>query len=877
MRLRFTRKHVQDKKGADINPRLQTYAKDSILFLLLSAFMIIFLFIPLHAAQYGKTVLAFYKTSDGFNEKNNPIKTILEPEIKKLGLNIEYRSFESGIPSKGSFDDIRAVITWYYGGLVESKKTALEYINFLNSAVDSGCRLVIINSFGAYGYKEGGKEKWDLVESINPLFEKLGFAFRGFWTEDTSKFHIAYKDSLMVEKDAKQNVNISKYYQQIVPLPKRHDVETYLTLKRTDNVEGMAEDGNSSVILTSKNGGFALEAYVISAGKLMLNVNGFLYKSLFYDDSVQDVCVVLGDIKNKESVINNFNYAFKYAKIKNTFMKAEKLNQMVGDDLLCYDVLILATESINNIPAEVLKDYVNMGGNLIFANPPVMNNEYRSLAGIKEYGGTDIFKEGFEFNPDFTMNHIPVKAEGNPVSVRRAMLSNCNVLATVLEKDEKQKYPVLWEKRSGKGRILYWNIDQILQGDKGFRGAIVQSIHYIHYNFVSGMANIGMMMIDDLPAPLWNLNYREYRIEYYEKLLKDEINSREQEKYKSIIKHLRNYSNITDTNFIQNIWINDIESFEKKFGFKYSTFLIFNYNRNTNLDKNKNEDSFPIEDFYLSENNAVVKIAERILKNGWELGLHGYNHQSLTLKKPEQYDSLPWQDKSTMIAALNASKKEWISIFGEFALPFSYVAPHNIIDDAGISAIDEVFPTINVLATLYVSDQGESEQEFEWTKDRRFFQLPRISSGYEIKPSNKYFIYDAIFNFGVVSHFIHPDDVFDEARSAGFVGWDAMKAGFTAEFSQVEKCNPAIRWMTTKDAFSEFQFYNSVKILVKETGKVITVESSDGSERYFYFRMHLRKGQKIKSTQNCKIVNANYTSGDVMLKSTEYISRIILN
>ena len=877
MRSRYINKDYQSKNvGANNYSPLRAALKLKILLVLVSALILLLVSAPLSASQYGKTVLAFYKTSDGFNEKNNPVKTLLEAEIKKLGLNVEYRSFESGMPSKGALDDIRAVVTWYYGGVAESKKKALDYIDFLKSAVDSGSKLVIINSFGAYGYKEDGVEKWDLVNDINPLFNKLGFAFKGYWTNDPSKLRIADINSFMVEKGGKQDVNISKHYQQIAPLLKRQDVETHLTIKRTDKVDGIG-DGNSSVILTSKNGGFALETYVISAGKLMLNVSEFLYKSLFFDDRVQDVCVVIGDIKNKDSVVNNFKYAFKYAKIKSTFIDAEQLSPVIGDDLLPYDVLVLATETVNNIPFNAVRDYVNKGGNLIFANPANLNDQFRDLAGIKEYGGKDKFKEGFEFDPDFTMNRVPVKAEGNTVTVRRAMLSKCRVLATVLDKTEKQRYPVLWEKTLGKGRILYWNIDQILNGDKGFRGAIVQCIHYIRDNFVTGMANIGMMMIDDLPAPLWNLNYREYRIDYYEKLLKDESNSREQEKIKSIIKKLRNYSNITDTNFIKDTWIKDIESFEKKFGFKYSTFLIFNYNRNTNIKKDKSDNSFPIEDFYLSENNAVVKIAERIRTNGWELALHGYNHQSLTLTKPEHYDSLPWQDKNTMLAALNSAKKEWISIFGEFALPFTYVAPHNIIDNAGISALAEVFPSINVLATLYVSDQGESEQEFEWTKDRRFFQIPRISSGYIVNPANKYFIYDCIFNFGVVSHFVHPDDVFDVSRSSGFAGWDAMKAGFEEEFTQVKKCNPSLRWMTAKDAFDEFQFYNSVNIRVKESGKTITVESSDGSERYFYFRMRLRKGQKIKSTQNCQIVNANYVSGDVMLKSTEYISRIMLN
>ncbi|MFH0977054.1 MAG: DUF2194 domain-containing protein [Spirochaetota bacterium] len=777
------------------------------------------------------------------------------------------------MPPRDSLNNIRAIVTWYNGGVVENKKTGLEYIEFLKSAVDSGCKLVIINSFGAYGYNEGGIEKWDLINDINILYKKLGFVFKdSFWTNDPAKIRITEKDSFMTEKDAKQDVNVSKHYQQIVP--QRNDVATYLTIKRTDNVKGLG-DGNSSVILTSRNGGFALETYVLSGNKLMLNTSEFLRKSLFFDDGIQDVCVVIGDIKNKGPVIENFKYAFKYAKIRNIIIEAEQLRTMISGDLLQYNVLIIATDTVNNIPFNTIKDYVNKGGNLIFAKSADLSSQFKELVGATSYTQSSSFNEGFAINTEFCMNKVAFKGERISITVRRASLANCKVLAVVLDQDEVKNYPVLWETSLGKGKILYWNTDILLSGDKGYRGTIIQSIHYIYSGFVSGIANIGMMMIDDLPAPLWNINYREYRINYYNNQLKSASDPTQKEKISSIIKNLSNYSNITDNNFIKNIWINDMEALEKQFGFKYTAYMIFNYNDKVVLDKN--EDTYPIVDFYLSGDNLPIQMGLKVLNAGWELALHGYNHQSLTTKKPDHYDSLPWPDKNSMVKALTSAKNEWISIFGENTLPFSYVAPHNIIDNAGLSAIAETFPSINVVSTLYVSDQGEIEQEFEWTKDRRFFQLPRISSGYIVNPSNKYYIYDAIHNFGIVSHFIHPDDVFDEGRSFGFAGWNAMKSAFIDEFNQVKKCLPSIRWMTSKDAFEEFQFYNAASIRVKESGKTIIVESADGSDRYLYFRIRLKKGQKIKTAQNCQIVNTNNESGDVILKTTEHISKIILN
>jgi hypothetical protein len=376
--------------------------------LMLFMIIIFYLTTPLFAAQYGKTILALYKTSDGFSEKNNPIKLYLEPEIKKTGLKIEYRNFESGMPGKDSLSDIRAIVSWYNGGIVENKKTGLDYIEFLKSAIESDCKIIIINSFGAYGYKENGTDKWDLINDINVLYKKMGFFFKGYWTNDPSRLRIAGKDAFITEKDAKQDVNLSRHFQQIVPL--RNDVATYLTVKRTDNVQGMG-NGNSSVILTSKNGGFALENYVMSGGKLMLNAPEFFRKCLFFDDGTQDVCVVSGDVKNRDFIINNIKQAFKYAKIRSTFLEAVKLGPMIADDLLPYNVIIIATDSLKNVPFNIIRDYVSKGGRLIFAKSADLTSQFKELLGVKEYGGYGTTIEGFSFDPEFYMNRAPVKAE----------------------------------------------------------------------------------------------------------------------------------------------------------------------------------------------------------------------------------------------------------------------------------------------------------------------------------------------------------------------------------------------------------------------------------------------------------------------------------
>ncbi len=819
----------------------------------------------LKAGAYGKEVLALFKSSDGYTETNNPVKWFFEKELQKRGLGVRYHDLDKGIPGTGDLENTRAVLTWYNSGKVSGKDKGIEYIGFLNSAVDKGLKLVIVNSFGAYGYNDGKTEKWDLDKYYKPLFLKLGFSFKGYWTNDPKKLRIASLDKAVAQKKGKQDVKRARHYQQIVPV--RSDVKTYLTVQRTDRPKGIG-DGNSSVILTSDNGGFALEQYVIYGNTLMLNPELFIGNSLFSDDGYQNVGIIIGNTEKSDFIRNNLKYAFRYAKIRYSHIDQNMLNNMIGDDLRHFEAVLVITDNTEKIPLKVIREYTEKGGSLIFLKYADMNEGYKKFLGIKSYeSSTGYFKEGFSLDKDFFFSAYPVSGRRVDLNVRRAELRGVKVIGTVSGKKKSSPYPVLWERKAGRGRILYWNTDILVSG-KRFRGAVVQSIHYVTDNFVTGLANIAMIMIDDFPAPWWNIYYRQYRMNYYTKMLKSASTKEEKEKYNSFIGNLKKYKEVSDTDFMKNVWVKDILSFQKSLGFKYTNFLIFNYNKDTGYGNSSY--NYDIKDFYLAKGGLTGKMGELALEKGWDFGFHGFNHMSLTLTRPRDYDSTPWPDKAAMLKALIKSRREWEKIYTPAMLPFSYVAPHNIIDKTGIEALGEAWPSIQVISALYVSSQGEKEQEFEFTKDRRFFQIPRMSSGYYMKDTDKYILFDVVQNFGVISHFIHPDDVFDEHRSFGYHGWDWMKKQFTGLFASIEKYYPWIRWMTVKDAYSEFLFYNNTGMSVKREGTKITVLTSDGSTRDLFFRMSLAKGKKPGKIRGCEMVSFNKKSGDAVFKTDKH-------
>ena len=730
-------------------------------------------------------------------------------------------------------------------------------------------KVVIVNSYGAYGYKEDGKEKWDLMDKhIKPLFLKMGFNFRGFWTNDPSRLKIVYRDSKMVEKEAKQDVAISKHYQQIVPV--RDDVTTYLKVRRTDKKD-IPNRGDSSVILTSRNGGFALEQYVIRGKKVLLDMKKFIRASLFYDSGYQDVAVVVDDdLKNDDEARDNVKMALGYAKISSDFINIKDIENFIPTDLASYEAVMVAVKETSSLPAGLLEAYVSNGGRLVFIQDAELNDAYRSLLGVTSYDDGYVFiKEGFTISPSFFMNNASLDTKNIDLNVKKAEVKGVSVLAKAAGA-RSSDYPVMWTRSVGKGKVLYWNTD-MLATSKNMRGTIVQSLHVVSRPFVTGLANIGMMMIDDFPAPWWNMGYRDYRIKHYRELLAKEEDSENRKRIAGIIERLEKYPGIKDTDFIQNVWYNDIREIEKKFGFRYSSYLIFNYNLKTEGDE---DDAFEIKDFYLADDNLSVEMGKRVIRNGWELGLHGFNHMSLTTTRPRQYSSEPWPDREAMEDALRLSRREWVSLYGEAMLPVSYVAPHNIIDDTGLKAIGNVFPEIRVVAALYTSSQGERSQEFAWTGDNRFFQLPRITSGYYLQNYGRFALYDAVHNMGVVSHFIHPDDVFDESRSKEYAGWNWLKQRFVKEFSTLKKDAPWLRWMTVKDAYGEMVFYTSTDIQVTHAGNTIKVFSSDGSTRDLYFRISLPPGKKVSRIKDCKIVYRNISTGDLVLKTSEPVAEI---
>lgn len=137
----------------------------------------------------------------------------------------------------------------------------------------------------------------------------------------------------------------------------------------------------------------------------MLNSKSFLKNSLFYDDGYQNIGTIIDNVSNKNKITTNLKYAYKYAKISNTFINIDKLKKMVSNDLLPYEVLLVAANNTSKLPYLLINNYLNKGGKIIFLKDLDPGKNFKILLGLKSYSKEpDSQENGFSVKTNFYMN-----------------------------------------------------------------------------------------------------------------------------------------------------------------------------------------------------------------------------------------------------------------------------------------------------------------------------------------------------------------------------------------------------------------------------------------------------------------------------------------
>ncbi len=288
--------------------------------------------------------------------------------------------------------------------------------------------------------------------------------------------------------------------------------------------------------------------------------------------------------------------------------------------------------------------------------------------------------------------------------------------------------------------------------------------------------NAATWQIDDFPAPLPS-GYNDLILEQY---------------------------GVNNEAFFTNIWWPDMQKIAQDYGLKYSSFLIETYNDVV---------SSPIPQG--SEDERSQYFGASLLSMGGEIGFHGYNHMPYALSSYEYKNKTLgysyWESKEAMADSMKEVYRYGKSLFPDNEYT-TYVPPSNIITKEGREVMLDALPTIKVIASLYLVNETEDSymQEFD-ESDNGIINVPRVTSGFVFNDYMKWaFLNEASYHM-VISHFVHPDDVLDNARGAEY-GWDKLRENYVNAVRWADETFPTMRKLTTRETAEAVQRFSRVYV-----------------------------------------------------------------
>jgi hypothetical protein len=482
--------------------------------------------------------------------------------------------------------------------------------------------------------------------------------------------------------------------------------------------------------------------------------------------------------KNSDDVARTFSNLcelFNYTKKEYVTIDPQNTDNLQFEDYYAVIVVMHNLENIHNLNS--LCAYVSNGGKVFitcyFENNDGYRQIYRKL-GIMETGDYTN-KDGVYLKDNVLIKAAGFSLEGNDIirnfGLDISLDKTCTIHAT-----SENKQPLLWENKYGKGKFIVFNGTCL--AFKNMRGLLLGGISYLSDCFIYPILNMKLMYIDDLPAPI---------PEGYNKTIQME--------YGCDIK-----------GFYKDIWWADIIRMEQKYQLRLSCTAIETYNNNIKP---------PFSDRNKDIIDNLRQFGYEIINSNGELGIHGYNHQSLALVNYIKQDLgyKPWANEYDMEESINAMNNYMKSVFFNYKFQL-YVPPSNILSPEGREAIKKSMKDLYVISSVYNdSDTGDQfVQEFDVSEDG-IVNIPRVTSGYEFTDVNTWSALNALSSIGVFSHFIHPDDVLDTLRSSNLT-WEEMLKQFQAFLDRTTGENLWLDEYTASQAANHLRGYFSTNIYI---------------------------------------------------------------
>ncbi len=464
-----------------------------------------------------------------------------------------------------------------------------------------------------------------------------------------------------------------------------------------------------------------------------------------------------------------------------------------------YDSVVICTNDLAalNVMVNQIRNFVNNGGKLLMAaglyvDPDIFAAQPEALAAWWEILGIEPNKEmsehevvSLEFSSTLMPGAKNMQFSDDVVSGTSLMCELTSEVKVHAIDFESDNAPLIWSVKNENGCVAVCNAD--LMDSKADRGIISALYSDLYPAFAYTVINAAVYCIDDFPSPA-PAGYDDNVLSQY---------------------------GYTVSDFISNVWLPSMLTISDKYNIPYSTFIIQTYDDNT---------TGPFNDT-TNRTDAVLN-ASQILKHGGEIGIHGYNHQPLTLqgyqfdKENEGYVS--WNSIQDMLASINAVLNYAQSIVGDAAIQ-AYIAPSNVISQEALTEMMSLIEDLRVYAGVYIGTPDQFVQEFEVLNNGTVF-FPRLTADMQMEDSEWWLQINELAYHYVESNFIHPDDILDEERSDG--------GDFSQMLSAYEKMvswntQMALKPSTISQGAAAVQryAYSSIEQELTEKGMVIRVRN----------------------------------------------------
>lgn len=515
---------------------------------------------------------------------------------------------------------------------------------------------------------------------------------------------------------------------------------------------------------------------------------------------------------------NNIQTMLEYYKKDISVVEITELDSI---EFNSYENIITTFEYFESSPKlPTLFDYVKSGGKWFLAIRPVettflLDNE--SIFGIKTSNSL-IDVNGITIIDDILLN-------SSGTEIKEDFIQNSSLYVTLsneanLHCQSIDGTPLLWDIDYFEGKIMFFNGTML--NEKINRGLITGSLSYLNEEFIYPIINAEVNFIDDFPAPV-----------------PDGFSASIQKEY-----------NMSTKDFYRNIWWPYIQKLGSKYELIYTGLIIQNYSNIVNP---------PFDALDSAEGKKSLAIyGKELLQLGGELGIHGFNHQSLAphgfIKEDLGYT--PWETEEDIVSAIEEVVSFSHSVFSKYDFCV-YVPPSNILSPMGRSALLKSMPNLKMIAGVYIQDAFADSYAQEFEVIDGIVEFPRLTSGYHYNEEYLWSTINGVASLGVFSHFIHPDDILDIERASGKTWKD-----LSIDFEKIQKL-PNKRYPWLNNCAGSEAAYETIKFLectpyIKKTENEISVAIDNFREETSFIFTTEKKINKFRGCELTKLTDTTY-------------------